>query len=202
MAFAGHPDVSLDEERRLPALYMVFSPGAALKPRRDLAPGYELHIAGEQDRPGLAALVASDHWRIPEEQWQDYFERVLPDGLFTARVANTSELVGTASALHNPRGGRFYFPSGGAIGYFVVHPAHRRRGIGAVLISRAVERLLAAGYRNIWVGVQGHRLAAVQLYLEAGFVPFLHAPPLAERWQRIHAALGRPFTPDRWPAGL
>jgi hypothetical protein len=65
--------------------------------------------------------------------------------------------------------------------------------------SLVVRRLLAAGYRCIRVGVQGHRLAAIKTYLQVGFVPFRHDAALHPRWQRICTQLGWPFTPDAWP---
>jgi mycothiol synthase len=127
---------------------------------------------------------------------------VLPNGLFILWHTANNQIVGTAGAIHNPRGGRYYFPFGGALGYLVVHPDHRRTGLGKVLTALAVRRLLDAGYQTIWVGVQGFRLPAIKTYLKLGFVPFLHQVGLAERWRRICDQIEWPYTPDLWPTGL
>ncbi len=110
--------------------------------------------------------------------------------------------VGTAGAIHNPRGGRYYFPFGGALAYLIVHPDHRGHGLGMVLSNRVVRHLRSVGYEHIWVGVQGFRLPAIKTYLKRGFVPFLHQDGRSERWQRICTQLGWPYTPERWPTGI
>ena len=142
---------------------------------------------------------------LSDPAWQSFSDAVLPDGLFVARECATARLVGTASAVHNPRGSRFLFPGGGELGYLVVEPAFRGRGLGTALVAAAVHRFETAGYRHVWVGVQGWRLPAIRTYLAAGFRPFLHAPEpvvLEARWRRIFAQLGREVDTTLWPRKL
>ena len=63
-------------------------------------------------------------------------------------------------------------------------------------------RFLSAGYENIRVCVQEHRLPAMHLYLHLGFEPFLHSTEIEKRWQRICEVMGMPYEPDRWPSQL
>jgi ribosomal protein S18 acetylase RimI-like enzyme len=189
--------------RELPALYMIWDGGAA-RPSVDVSAGYEVSAAPDAHADAIRPLIEEDG-ALTNAQWTSFVDRVLPGGLFVARVSDRPEPVGTVAAIHEPRGGRFYFPGGGQIGYLIVTPAHRGRGLGQALVARAVERLVAGGYRTIWLGVQASRTAAIRTYLSAGFVPFLHAPDpdsLEFRWREIFARLSRPVEPQRWRRSL
>jgi mycothiol synthase len=187
----------------MPALYMIWDPGA---PRRSLsAPdGYDVAAVPSERVEPLRALVEEDGV-LSDAQWTSFVDLVLPDGFFVAMQRDTTAPVGTISAVHNPRGARFYFPGGGALGYLVVNPAHRGLGLGHALVSAAVDRLLAAGYRTIWVGVEDWRDAAIRTYLAGGFLPFLHAPEpdaLAARWRAVFSRLSRGPTESEWRRSL
>lgn len=177
---AGHP----------PALYMVWDPSAPQRPV-SLATGYALSGVRNANIDAMRATIELDG-RLGDQEWRNFTDRVLPDGLFAVSVSETSSPVGAVAAVHEPRGGRFYFPGGGQIGYLVVEPAHRGHNLGLVLVTAAVARLRGAGYQAIWLGVQDHRYAAIRTYLNAGFVPFLHAPDpaaLEERWRNVFRSL-------------
>jgi mycothiol synthase len=194
---------SLPDESALPAPYLLW-PIATLAslPQIPLPVGYEFRSYRAGDEHTLYPLFEQEGWAITDAHWRDYLERVLPQGLFMLWHTASSAAVGTAGAIHNPRGGRYSFPFGGALAYAIVHPDHRRHGLGLVLSNRVVQRLLSAGYENIWVGVQGFRLPAIKTYLKLGFLPLLHQDSLATRWQRICAQLGWPYTPERWPTSI
>jgi len=57
----------------------------------------------------MRAVVELDG-EVTTAQWSDFVDRVLPNGSFIARVVESREDVGTVSAIHNPRGARFFFP--------------------------------------------------------------------------------------------
>jgi mycothiol synthase len=150
----------------------------------------------------LQALLAWEGWAMSDRQGQEYRDRLVPNGLFVIFHTGSNVLVASAGAVHNPNPGRYYFPFGGELGELIVHPEHRRRGLGSTASALVVRRLLAAGYESIRVGVQGFRLAAIKTYLRLGFVPFLHHEDLFVRWQRICGQIGWPYTPDEWPKTL
>ena len=110
--------------------------------------------------------------------------------------------IATASASHNPRATRYYFPFGGEVGYVTVDPLHRGKGLGRAVVALAVARLIEAGYRHIFLGVQGWRLPAVKCYLRLGFVPLLHTDELLLRWRRICAQIEWPIREAEWPRSL
>jgi GNAT superfamily N-acetyltransferase len=174
----------------LPALYMVWDPDA---PRRaaTLPAGYALAAVHSTNIDAMRTVIELDG-ALSDHQWSAFADRVLPDGLFAVSVTETAQAVGTVAAVHEPHGGRFHFPGGGQIGYLVVNPVHRGHRLGLGLVTAAVVRLLDAGYRTIWLGVQDHRLPAICTYLHAGFVPFLHAPDpdaLESRWRSVFRSL-------------
>jgi GNAT superfamily N-acetyltransferase len=192
----------LPDERELKALYMLRPPQASSKP--SLPPTFDI-CSVPNERLQIARAIVELDGPLSDPAWQSFSDAVLPDGLFIARESATARLVGTASAVHNPRGSRFLFPGGGELGYLVVEPAFRGRGLGAALVAAVVHRFETAGYRHVWVGVQGWRLPAIRTYLAAGFRPFLHAPEpavLEARWRRIFAQLGREVDTTLWPRRL
>jgi mycothiol synthase len=147
----------------------------------------------------MLELQGSDGEPMSPAEWYHYRDRLLPNGLFLVEHLPQQQLVGTAGSLHNPNPGRYYFPFGGELGYVVVRPEHRRRGLGRALCAAAVSRLLSAGYESIRVCVQEHREAALRTYLRLGFKPFLHSAEVSDRWRRVCGTLEVPFTPDQWP---
>jgi mycothiol synthase len=125
-----------------------------------------------------------------------YLSALLPNGLFFAIHSASGEAVATAGALHNTRDGMF--PFGGELGWVATVPAHQSRGLARALSAVATRRLIGAGYESIRVGTQDHRLPAIKLYLRLGYLPYLYAADMAERWRQICAQLNWPFTPDVW----
>jgi mycothiol synthase len=190
------------DERLLPAMYLVWPihqrPAA---PEVVIPPGYAVRSCHEPDLPALRMLIDSDE-PIHDRAWEEFRDRILPGGAFLIVQAESGQAVATASALHNPRASRYYFPFGGEIGYVTVDAAHRRQGLGRAVVALAVGRLIAAGYRHIFVGVQGWRLPAVRCYLGLGFVPFLHDDALLPRWKLIYDRIERIAEESQWPRSL
>jgi mycothiol synthase len=130
---------------------------------------------------------------------EEYLSLVLPNGLFFAVHVASGEAVATAGALHNTRDGMF--PFGGELGWVATIPTHQSRGLGTAVSAAATRRLIGSGYESIRVGTQDDRLPAIKVYLKLGFVPYLYAAGMAERWQHICAKLAYAFTPEAWAAG-
>jgi len=191
-------DLSPDE-RILPGLYMLWPPRDP--PKIALAEGYTLRPSTEEDHD-VCTLLLVDGESMSQPEWQNYKDKILPDGLFVIVHDQSNELVATAGAVHNPNPGRYYFPFGGELGYLIVHPEHRGKGLGKAICSSVVQRFLAAGYESVRVAVKGWRLPAIKTYLKVGFVPFLHDPSVLLRWKRICEKLERPYTPNEWPTDL
>jgi mycothiol synthase len=190
------------DERRLPAMYLVW-PIAQLPvaPAAVVSDGYVVRQCLEHDLSALRAVIDSDE-PISDQAWESFRDRIIPGGAFLIVEAGSGRPVATASASHNPRATRYYFPFGGEIGYVTVDPMHRGKGLGRAVVAVAVGRLIEASYRHIFVGVQGWRLPAVKCYLRLGFVPLLHTDALLPRWQRICEQIGCVVREAEWPRSL
>jgi len=164
--------------------------------------GYTLRTYREGDERGILNLLGSDGESLTNKEWHCYRDMLLPNGLFVVEAPGSAELVATAGAAHNPNPGRYYFPFGGELGYLTVDRDHRRRGLGAAVCAAVIGRFHSAGYENIRVCVQEHRLPAMRLYLHLGFEPFLHSTEVEKRWQRVCEAIGVPYKPNCWPSQL
>lgn len=62
----------------------------------------------------------------------------------------------------------------------------------------ATTRLIQAGYSNIRVVTNDHRLSALKVYLKIGFVPFLYTEDSEGRWKVVCDNLNWSFTPNDW----
>ena len=184
-----------------PAMYMLWPLSRPLPAIPAIPTAYSLSILVSEDIDNARTLVEIDG-RLSDPGWRQFRDAVVPDGMFVIQERASSSWVGTISAVHNPSATRFYFPGGGELGYLTVAPEHRRRGLGAALITAALRRLLLGGYRHIFLGVQSWRLPAIRAYLRVGFQPFIHAPELVLRWENVFAALGEASHKSEWPTRL
>jgi len=188
------------DEHKLPCLYLLWPESLLSAPPSAVLPaGYVVRPYAAGDDDALRHLYGLENWAMPDEEWRDYKDRILPDGLFLILHADTNTLAATAGAVHNPNPGRYYFPFGGEVGYLIVHPEHRGRRLGYQVSAMVVRRFISARYASIRVCVQGFRSAAIKTYLRLGFTPFLYTEDVSSRWQRICGQVGRPFEPERWP---
>ncbi|MBV9774641.1 MAG: GNAT family N-acetyltransferase [Gemmatimonadetes bacterium] len=186
------------DEHELPCLYLLWPDHPLSEPSRgELPAGYVSRPYAAGDDAALRRLLELEGWAMTDEEWQDYKDRILPDGLFVIVHTGTGAVVATAGAVHNPNAGRGYFPFGGELAYLVVDPGHRGKRLGHHVSAMVVGRFISAGYRSIRVCVQGFRSAAIRTYLRLGFVPLLNTEEVRLRWRRIHEQVGWPFEPER-----
>ncbi|MFD0619883.1 GNAT family N-acetyltransferase [Paenibacillus sp. GCM10027629] len=187
-------------EKRTRPIFLVY-PHNRLKPPLkipELSDGYQLRTYQVGDEVNLAKLLASEGWESGEVHINEFLDHVLPEGLFFVVHEETGKVVSTASALHHPSSPHWHFQFGGDIGYVITLPEHRGKGIGYTVSATATARLIQAGYRNIRVVTNDHRLSALKIYLKIGFVPFLYTEDSEERWSKICSNLKWSFTPNEW----
>ena len=65
-------------------------------------------------------------------------------------------------------------PFGGRIGWFVTDPKDSRLGFGTISAGSATKRLQEAGYDNIWVTTDDHRLGALKIFHLIGLCPVIN----------------------------
>jgi mycothiol synthase len=190
------------DERQLPAMYMVWPiDRLPMAPDQAIPNGYVVRKAVDADLQSVRCLIDSDG-PITDNAWESFLDHIVPGGAFLIIRSESGKTVATASAVHNPRATRYYFPFGGEVGYVTVAPADRGKGLGRTIVALVVGRLIEAGYRHIFVGVQGWRLPAVKCYLRLGFVPLLHDEALLPRWRRICEQIGWEARGAEWPRSL
>ena len=193
-----HMRLKRHDEPRPPCLYMLWSNESEVR-KAVVIGAYTLRPYVSSDEQSLRELLEIDGEAMGETEWQAYRDSLLPNGLFVVEHEIKERLVATAGAAHNPNPGRCFFPFGGELGYLIVDPGHRQRGLGTAVCSAVVQRFISAGYGSIRVCVQEHRIPAIRTYLRVGFVPFLHSEEVSRRWQQVFSELQLPFTPELWP---
>lgn len=119
----------------------------------ELAPG---------DRAAITALDADcfpRFWRLTQAELAECFEGVI------VGVVEAGRLVGYAAGA--VVGGRLYRQA--TIGRLAVHPEFRGRGIGGSLLAGTLERLWAAGARQVNLLTQVANQTSRRLYERLGF---------------------------------
>lgn len=166
-------------------------------PPVDLAPGYALCVFQDSDLPGyLAVMESAGFVGWTPEKFAQNSGGALPDGIFVIKHLTSGVVVATAMANHRPQPLHRF---GGELGWVAASPAHQGKGLGRAVCSNVVRCLLKRHYRRIYLQTDDWRLAAVKTYLGMGFVPFLYADDMLERWRAVCAQLKWPFTPEAWP---
>jgi mycothiol synthase len=196
----GKRGEKMTTEKRTRPLFLVLPPIQMITPLKlpELGDGYQLRTYQEGDEVGLIKLLDSEGWASDEAQVNEFLDHVIPEGLFFVVHQDRGEIISTASALHHPSSPHWHFRFGGDIGYVITSPKHRGKGIGYVVSVAATTRLIQAGYKNIRVVTNDHRLSALKIYLKIGFVPFLYTEDSEHRWKVVCDKLNWTFTPNDW----
>lgn len=128
-----------------------------------------------------------------EEAWQRYYggqESGLAGRMFFA-VSSTGEKVATATAWHDIR--REDDGVNGMLHWVAVRRDEQGKGLSKPIITKALSRMRALGYRRIVIPTQTTTWLAVKVYLDLGFRPI---PRNAERnragWEMIRALTMHP----------
>jgi len=117
-------------------------------------------------------------------------QKCLPGGFFLIVHAADESLVATAMALHNPSERH---PLGGELGWVAADSEHKGKGLGYCVCAAATARFLDAGYSDLYLRTDDFRLPAIKTYLKLGWIPFLFAPDMDERWRSVCRQLGLDF---------
>lgn len=161
-----------------------------------LPAGYHLRSYRPGDEPRFCEVMALAGWPgWDDERLRPWIARIPPGSWFMAVHTDSDTVVATAMGLHDHSEDH---PFGGELGWVAADPAHTGQGLGLAVSAAVTARLLAAGYRNVHLYTEHWRLAAIKSYLKLGYVPFLYAPGMPERWRELCQELGWPYTPTAW----
>jgi mycothiol synthase len=155
------------------------------------APGYALRTHRPGDEAAWVTLLQSGDLGAWDRQRLDRVlaspERpVPPDGIFFA--TRDDRPVGTAcTMLHQTDHGL-----DSELGWVVVDPEHRGRGLGAAVCRAVLDFVRRLGHDHAFLLTDDFRLPAIRTYLRLGFEPALVDPTHPARWAAIQRALAGP----------
>jgi mycothiol synthase len=162
--------------------------------------GYHLRHYRSGDEARFFALMSLAGWEgWDNDRLQPWLAKIIPDGWFMVVHKASDRIVGTAMALHNYKGA---YPFWGELGWLVVDPEHVGRNLGLFVSAAVTSRLMDAGYRNIQLFTEDHRLPAIKTYLKLGYVPSLYVEGMYDRWKVLCEKLGWPFVPEDWAGDI
>jgi phosphosulfolactate phosphohydrolase-like enzyme/GNAT superfamily N-acetyltransferase len=161
-----------------------------------LPPGYMLRTYRPGDEPRFYEVMALAGWPgWDDEKLRPWLARIPPESWFMVVHEASDRIVATAMGLHDHSEAH---PFGGELGWVACDPAHTGKGLGMAVCAAVTARLIEARYRAIHLYTEQWRLAALKTYLKLGYVPYLYAPEMPERWRMVCEQLQWPFTPEAW----
>ena len=155
-------------------------------------PAISLRVLRKTDLHAADQLRSLARWNQTVDDWQRLLH-FAPQGCFGAFIE--TRLVGTVTTT-------IYDPRLAWIGMMLVHPDHRRKGIGTALMRQALDHLQSV--RVVCIGLDATP-AGLPLYASLGFVPEW----TLTRWQRALRTKGsseiareqsRALSDQDWPA--
>jgi len=159
-------------------------------PTPTVPPGHELRQYRPEDREAYLTLMhRAGFVKWHEETLDRTLPSILPEGFFIVEHTATGTLVATAMATHRPSP---HYPFGAELSWVAADPDHSGKGLGLTVSAAVVRRLLAAGYRCIYLQTDDFRLPAIRIYLKLGFEPLSDDPDVDARWRRVLDLLQRP----------
>ncbi len=131
--------------------------------------------------PTLAAAV---------NQWQEEFEnhpKEIQERCVLVEAADGS-IVGTATTWFEDRE---TFSGRGRLHWVGVHPCCQGKGIGKALVGETL-RVMATMDKVAMLQTESHRIAAIAIYLDFGFVPEIRGEEDKAAWIEIGRKLSLP----------
>jgi mycothiol synthase len=163
--------------------------GMRLKPVEEIAEpelpeGYELRVFRPGDeRAWIALLNRGDFERWDDTRLERMLARVQPrlplDGIFF--ITHGADLAGSACMFLLEEDG----DTVGELGWVVVDPAHRGRGLGVLACSAALRYARANGVSSVFLRTEDRRIDAIRIYTRLGFTPEMKDTTHPPRWAKV-----------------
>ncbi len=130
-------------------------------------------------------------------RWLESYRKIsLPEGILVATSDDTGKPVATAGSISNSKNGMF--PNGGQLAWVATNPEHQKKGLASWLCSLATLRLQNDGYKLIFVVTGDDMPAAISVYKQLGYIPYLYATDQEARWKVICEQTGILFEAHNW----
>ena len=102
--------------------------------------------------------------------------------------------VGTVTAWFEKLAGKTY----GKINWMLLVPTVQGLGLSKVLLSLCLQRLVELGHTQALLYTLTARIAAINLYRQFGFVPWVGGGSDLEAWDEVNSRLKEPFRRDEY----
>ncbi|MDC0586486.1 GNAT family N-acetyltransferase [Gammaproteobacteria bacterium] len=142
--------------------------------------GFQLRTYKEEDEVAVITLLSRAGINLSSEELRIAFETCLPEGCFLVEEER-GNVVSMMMARHINSNGELF---SGRIDWLATDPDFTGLGLGTVSASSAAKRLKDAGYNDIWVTTDDHRLGAIKIFYKIGFRPHIY-DEIKDRWQKI-----------------
>jgi len=166
--------VPVDVAMRRPSLFGV--PAMPI-----LAAPLVVRRAQVEDAGALASLLGrafeAESWDAVGTEHELFFDETVRATLV---VAAGEGVVATASLQVRPDG-----PECGWVRWVTTDLDRRREGLARALVIGVLVMAEQAGCREARLRTQTDRLAAIRLYLQLGFEPFVRSDPEREVWEQV-----------------
>ena len=116
--------------------------------------------------------------------------QAIHDGFYVIEHPASGHLVASCVAL---RGGWDGGSDRGILGWLIADPSHARLRLGTIVAANVTNRLSKEGYSCPGLGTEDFRLAAIVIYLNLEWRPYLYLEDMERRWRVIFKRLGRRF---------
>lgn len=178
-----HPQHECQHQEQLE----MVRPLSRLAPVPSTPEGYILRQIREHEEESyneLFNLAFQDRGRFSE-----ICSRTLPEGFFVVEHQSSGDLVASCLAFHGSSSPRH--PQAGQLGWLVTDPRHTNKKLGTIVAAAATNRLTSEGFMRPFLGTEDFRSAAIAIYLNLGWVPYLYSKGMEQRWRAILTELRR-----------
>ena len=152
----------------------------------EIPKGFFLRTYSSKDQNSLIELLNGVGFSFDLNYLQAILSICLPKGCFIIEDIKTKKIVSMMMSRHFSNKDH---PFGGRIDWLVTDKNYRGIGLGLISAFHATKRLEEAGYENIWVTTDDHRIGALKIFYHLGYRPFLIKNTI-QRWENIYKVLG------------
>lgn len=138
----------------------------------------EVHEWGTVLHPACGFSVKDD------EYMKIYSPKVLPGGMLAVFEKSSGRMVASATAQYHE------VDIEGGLGWVMVLPEMRGKKLGAAISTAAMKKSRDFGHKKMCLCTDDSRLAALKMYLQLGWRPFLFAEDMFDRWRKVCENLG------------
>ena len=179
----SHPYFLQEHEHQL----RMVRPSTSLVGAPDVPKGYELRQYRPDDEGEYKDLFNLGFTGDVLEQTR---AKAIPKGFFVIEHPASGHLVASCVAQLDSWGDE---QERGILGWLIVDPSHAGLGLGTIVAARVTNRLTEERFGAPGLGTEDFRLAAISIYLEFGWRPYLYGEEMDRRWRETYERLGRQF---------